>query len=115
MRVTSQMQNLNYLNMINSKSYKNHLDKVDSEEENAEDQNIKQVTDKVIVEKKEDDYILSRVDGPDEKTVISTVKLDSKLGLQLSKYYQSDEANDLNQRINSLNQSIRSMSLTDYL
>ncbi len=115
MRISSQMQNTSYINMQSSEIYKNHLKKVEDEDNSIDTEDTKHVTPNIVVEKKDDLYVLSEVDEEDNKTVLSEVKANTTFGLELSNYFKTDASSDFNNTINQVNESIKSMSLADYI
>ena len=115
MRISSQMQNTSFINMQNSEQYKNYFKNKRVEDKSEDSKEVKHITNNVVVEKKDDLYVLSKIDDDDKKTLLSEVKAKSKNGLELSKYFKSDESSDLTDKLNQVNHTIRSMSLTDYI
>lgn len=115
MRISSQMQNSSFINMQTSDTYKNYLKKDEDNDKTKDTKDIKHVTNNVVVEKKEDLYILSKVDEKDKQTILSEVKANTKIGLELSNYFKTNESTDLKSKLNQVNQTINSMSLVDYI
>lgn len=120
MRISSQMQSASLTNMHRSAAYKSFIKKEKDEDEkklsSPKDKDTKAISKDVIVEKKDDAYVLSRV-GKDKgkSSIIANVKEESKLGLELKKYFDNEPKTETQEKLSQVNTAIKSMSLSNYL
>ena len=120
MRITSAMQHASLIQMQTSDIYKKYMttlnkkSKDDKKATNYNESSIK-LTSNIIVQKKENTYILSKIDNNNEKTILNEVMANTKLGRAFEDYFKTNKSPELNDNLSKINSSIKTMSLVNYL
>ncbi len=113
MRVTSNMINEGYLRMQSNEYFKNASTETDDDDDNKTASVT--IAGGVTLEKGEDSIIVSKKGSDDTKKIIEEISLTSKRGMALSDYISGEETDTLQDKLNEINQTARSLSLANYL